>query len=574
MVLSALSIHAPYAAEDRLFSPTPGYVLAKDLPDTFSARATSVIIDIQDAFDGSTVHSEANQMVFDIGNKLHIESRPSTIRRRLIFAVGDTVSKSTLMEAEHLLRSEEFLADAIAEVKPGEDGSAEIKITTYDHWSTTPGVSLTRSHGSWEYWFGLVESNVLGTGQRLGFFLGHDRFRDTRWVDYNNNALTPLKLRLGASAAHLSDGFSYNLSLSRPLESRSEKYAFHASAGGLESSEWVYWDANAYARSLAPEARADSLEKALGGESRILLEFDRVATYNASLMATRSFGNRQKTNVSLFFDFKDRYNAGAVRAGNAALLEAADLPESIYRVNERTDFLSGIELSFYRYDYKTVRNYRNLKWNESVAVGWRLTNRIGNNLEFLGADNADFYFSHAFVYNNIWNNRHFLGSNLSLSYFLSPEGNFDEGYGSVYVGYQWKPIPLLASIFSTTWENYFAREASQQFLLGEATGLNGFPNEYYAGQARFLVEAEQRVFPQFEFGTLVPALAVFANAGNTYPTYDDFDLNDLHYSLGFGLRLGASKSVQKVVNHINLSWPIGEKGLSGPSFSIRAKKSL
>jgi hypothetical protein len=69
-------------------------------------------------------------------------------------------------------------------------------------------------------------------------------------------------------------------------------------------------------------------------------------------------------------------------------------------------------------------------------------------------------------------------------------------------------------------------------------------------------------------------MAVFANAGNTFPGYADFDWDKLHYSLGFGLRLGASKSTQKVVNHVNLSWPIGEKELSGPVFSIRAKKSL
>jgi hypothetical protein len=32
--------------------------------------------------------------------------------------------------------------------------------------------------------------------------------------------------------------------------------------------------------------------------------------------------------------------------------------------------------------------------------------------------------------------------------------------------------------------------------------------------------------------------------------------------------------VQKVVNHINLTWPLGEKNLTGPVLGLRASKSL
>ena len=52
----------------------------------------------------------------------------------------------------------------------------------------------------------------------------------------------------------------------------------------------------------------------------------------------------------------------------------------------------------------------------------------------------------------------------------------------------------------------------------------------------------------------------------------------MHYAVGIGLRLGASRSVQKVVNKINIAWPIGEKNLGPWSFfkylSISASKSL
>ena len=102
----------------------------------------------------------------------------------------------------------------------------------------------------------------------------------------------------------------------------------------------------------------------------------------------------------------------------------------------------------------------------------------------------------------------------------------------------------------------------------------GFPNFYYSGRAKVLVFAEQRFFPPFEFGTVVPAFAVFVNGGNTYRSQSAVDLSDMHYALGVGLRLGATRSVQKVVNHVNVVWPLGEKNLSGWSWGIRASKSL
>src|SRR5690606_3067421 len=110
--------------------------------------------------------------------------------------------------------------------------------------------------------------------------------------------------------------------------------------------------------------------------------------------------------------------------------------------------------------------------------------------------------------------------------------------------------------------------------LGEESGLLGYPNFYYAGHARLLYSAEQRFFPPWEFGTFVPALAVFLNAGNTWDRGETARWRDLHYAAGFGLRLGATRSVQKVVNHANLTWPLGEKNLSGPVFGVRASKSL
>lgn len=573
----AASPHPAQAQADRFFQPSQGFIRAKDLPEDFSAQVRSIQLAIKDAFEGSTAHSDAESYLFDLGNKLHIESRPGTIRRRLLFKEGDKVTKGTLLEAEKTLRQEEFLADAIIEVMPWQDGTAHIKVTTFDQWTTVPGFSVQRLGGKWVYWLGPVESNLFGTGQRLGFFLGHDQIRDTRWLDYNNNALTDQRLHLAAHTAWLSDGYSVYASLSKPLESRDSRYAFTATVSAVKLSEYVYFDANRL------KELPDSLAGKKAGVAHPLEQFAHVATHDVDLSVTRSYGYRTKLSVSPTFDRHDRYNDGAIGiyTRDADLVAALPLAQSARRPNERTDYLVGGVLSLYQYAYKTVQNFNNLKWSETLETGWRLSTKLAKNQEWMGAKNDDYLFSHSAVYNNAWWDAVFFNSNAGMRYFLGPDGKFDDGTANASGEMQWKPVPITSSYLAVSWNNLFASGQSQQLLLGEDNGLNGYPNFYYAGQARLLMEAEQRLFPSFEMGTLVPAFAVFLNAGNTFPGYSQMDLADLHYSVGFGLRMGLSKSVQKVVNHINFSFPLDKEFQHGSlwdkflyGFSIRAKQSL
>ncbi len=572
--LFVAAVAFPFVVEaqaDRFFKPTEGFTRAKDLPENFTGKVRSIQLEINDAFEGTTVHSDAEQYFFDMGNKLHIESRPSTIRRRLLFKEGEVITKGVLLETEKILRAEEFLADAIIEVMAWKDGTVHVIVTTYDQWTTVPGVSLQRLGGEWIYWFGPVESNLLGTGQRIGFFVGHDQFRDTRWLDYNNNALLAQRLHLTAHTAWLSDGYSTLVSVSKPLETRTDRYSFTASISAVEYSEYVYFDANQLSRIRA------SLADSVGGKAFSLRQFDRVATHDFNLSVTRSYGYKTKFNVSPTFDRHDRYNDGNTYTYGGSpgkiLLELPLAPTALVP-DTRLDDLLGLSLSVYQYNYKTVQNFNNLKWSETLETGWRISSKVALNQQWMGANNNDFYLSHSAVYNNAFWDAVYFHTSGSLKYFISSAGKFDDGYAAAASELQWKPIMLTSTFLSMGWSNYFASEQAQQILLGEDNGLNGYPNLYYAGQARLLLEAEQRFFPSLEVGTVVPAFALFANAGNTFPNYSKFDPDKLHYSLGFGLRLGASKSTQKVVNHINLSWPIGEKYLSGPVFSIRAKKSL
>jgi len=579
LVLSGLggSIVPALAAENRFFTPTPGYERVKDLPDSLAGRIGSIEFRVFDAFEGSESHSGIERTMYEIGNKLHIETREATIRRRLPFRSGDTVTVDGLRETEKHLRGEEFLADAIIEVKRQPDSTLAVKVTTYDQWSTVLGVSVGRKGGEWVGWLGPVESNLLGTGQRVGFFVSHDIERDSRWLDYSHTAFTPWRLKVLAQYAWLSDGYSYAFSLSNPFRTREQKWGFTVSASGYEFAESHYLSGNDLDR-LEDEGRLDSSSRGLLGKTNVLEQWQRTQNQSVYAGVTRAYGHSLKTSITPFYQRKVRdtvpgYGYGVPFSVRAAR-DSLGIPLARPGYDVRHEELLGATFGLYRYAYKTVHNFRNLKWSETIETGWRLDVSVAQNQKMLGATDQDAWFSYGARYNDAWHDALFLNSGASLSHFTDASGSLRNGLTSGSIEAQWKPVPLLATVVTAQHDRVFANPDGQKLSLGEESGLLGYPNFYYAGDNRLLASVEQRFFPPLEFVTVAPALAVFVNAGNAWDGSPLPKAGDLHYAAGVGLRLGATRSVQKVVNHLNLTWPLGEKNLTGPVFGIRALKSL
>lgn len=567
------------AARGRFFQPEPGYLRTLDLPEGFRARVAGIRIDVKDALEGSDAHTRAERAVFRLANRIHIESRPYTISHRLLFREGDEVTQGLLLETEKALRSEEFLADAIIEVGPETPQGRIIKVTTYDQWTTVVGGNLSiqdlkpmdvflgrwdkLGDREWEYGGGAWESNFLGTGTKLGGWYRHLLQRDMVEGRLVNTSVTPYGLQAGLYGAWLSDGHAYQLKVSKPLESRADRWAFATAFSSLQLSELLYFDANRLDD--LPASLADSL----AGSAHIQREYRKVTTDTVLLNLTRSFGTDLKFNVGPTFLWQDRYQKGT----DSAMMDLP-LPPSALGPDLRTEALLGVSASLYQYDHKTARNFRNLKWNETVETGWRLTARAAMNQEWLGATQTDFWLAQEAAYGEAWRDTWFAACSLSTGYFLAPDGELVDGRLDAGFEGQWRQHPRTSTILSATWSHLFAAPRSRQLLLGGIDGLPGYPSFYFAGQARLLAVAEQRFFPEFEVLTFVTSLAGFLAAGNTFPTYEDFDAGDLHYSLGASLRLGRSKSTTKMVQHINVSWPIGEERLEGVAVSVFAKRSL
>ena len=120
-------------------------------------------------------------------------------------------------------------------------------------------------------------------------------------------------------------------------------------------------------------------------------------------------------------------------------------------------------------------------------------------------------------------------------------------------------------------------DPDMQLLLGGDNGLRGYPLRYESGTSRGLLTVEQRVFTDwYPFRLARVGAAVFTDVGRTWGSgvignSDPGILSDV----GFGLRLGNTRSGLGNVLHIDFAFPLGNTaGIQGFQFLVQTFQSF
>jgi len=181
-----------------------------------------------------------------IATALHVRTRPSTVRRQLRFAVGDTVDTLRIAESLRRLRQRRYLADVEVEGTScsGTD-AVDLVVRTRDAWSTKAEVSMNSSSGGGtagttnqssgtSSTVGLEERNLLGSGRgaklyvrSFGSRLGAGVLLDDPWFlgsaysaqlgsdSYRDGA--DLRLRLAKREQSMFDVWGSSLTMARGI---------------------------------------------------------------------------------------------------------------------------------------------------------------------------------------------------------------------------------------------------------------------------------------------------------------------------------------------------------------------
>ncbi len=172
--------------------------------------------------------------VHRLANRLHVRTRPGTVRTQLLFAPGAPWSESIAQETARNLRALDYLVPERIEARPLGD-SVSVLVRTRDLWTTTPDINLESAGGTRYGAWGLTERNLLGLGTSVSVLYRKSMTGVSRSLTYDDPGLGAGHTRLRAALGKSSDGASRDLLVASPFYAEETRRSWSV-AGDAQTS--------------------------------------------------------------------------------------------------------------------------------------------------------------------------------------------------------------------------------------------------------------------------------------------------------------------------------------------------
>jgi len=525
---------------DRLASTRPPGVPDDAALEAAGARIGTITIRALDIFD--TSRPDEDTRLFRLANRLHRNTRNTTIVDRLLFREGEPYQARLLQESERLLRDTRYLYDASVTPVRYVEGVVDIEVVTRDVWTLNPGVSFGRKGGKSSSGFEVEELNLIGLGSQINFKQLNEVDRDITSVRYVDRQLGSSWWALEAEHSDFSDGGAKRFSLEQPFYSLDTRWA-----GGVSTFDTDRID-----------SRYDLGEEV--GEYLVDQRFK-----SAYIGYSKGLQGRFVTRWSLGVT-SDAREFSDVPGGNPDTLIPGD----------RKLVYPWIRVDWLENDFRAARNRDQIERTEDFQYGWNVSTRLGYSSSGLGAD------LNAFIFDSKLSKGFEFGEKKVLLLAAALEGRYEEGNFqdtllSASARYYHRQSDRRLFFASLNVDSGEKLDVDRELMLGGDTGLRGFPLRYQGGQGRWLMTIEQRAFTDwYPFRLVHVGAAAFLDVGGTwgrdpYASKTQGVLGDV----GVGLRLGNSRTALGNVLHIDLAFPInGDKSIKNMQVIIETKRSF
>jgi outer membrane protein assembly factor BamA len=517
-----------------------------DLPSDSELEAAGAVvgrvdIETRNIFDESDAR-ESNGL-YRLANHLHIRTKRSTVKAQLLFASGDKYRARTLAETERALRLLTYIYDAKVVPVRYADGKVDIKVITKDVWTLSPGISFGRAGGSNSTNFNLQDSNFLGWGKTLEVSHGSTVDRTSTSVDWSDPNVFGSRWTSDLTYANSSDGTQRFLRVARPFYSLDAPWSTKISALKFDRTVSRYNLGNIVDQFNDNE---NSYELS-GGVSRGLID---------GWTKRLTFGMRYDRDVFL--------------ATPVTSLPARQLPP------DRTLSYPFVGFQVLQDQYKKVGDENQIGRTEDLYFGTEVDGEVGWSNSAFGADRkAIMLAAKALRGIEITQLQQlFLTSNFSSRIEDGRARNLKADAGAKYY-WRWRTDWLLYAGLSGTVTD--ALDPDKQLLLGGDNGLRGYPLRYESGTSRALLTVEQRFYTDwYPFRLARVGGAIFADVGRTWGrgvigNSDPGLLKDV----GFGLRLGTTRSGLGNVLHVDFAFPLNNiAGIQRIQFLVQTMQSF
>ncbi|MGC1523379.1 MAG: BamA/TamA family outer membrane protein [Steroidobacteraceae bacterium] len=498
-------------------------------------------IDIRNIFDERDPR-ETNGL-FRLANRLHIRTKRSTIQAQLLFASGDRYLARQLAETERTLRLLTYIYDARVVPVRYADGKVDVKVITKDVWTLSPGVSFGRTGGTNQTKLNLQDTNFLGWGKTLQISRGSDvdRTSDTiQWMDPN---VFGSRWTSALAYSDSSDGSERSLQVIRPFWSLDAPWSTKITALSFDRTVSRY-----NLGDIVDQFNDNETSYELsGGISNGLID---------GWTKRLTFGMRYDRNI--FLPTPD------------TSLPAQQLPP------DRTLSYPFVGFDILQDKYKKVGDENQIGRTEDLYFGTEITGEVGLSNGAFGADrNAIMLAAKALRGFELTELQQlFLTSDFSSRIEDGRARNLIADAGAKYY-WRWREDWLLFAGLSGTVTD--SLDPDMQLLLGGDNGLRGYPLRYESGTSRALFTVEQRFYTDwYPFRLVRVGGAIFADVGRTWGNgvignSDPGLLRDV----GFGLRLGNTRSGLGNVLHIDFAFPLNNiAGIQRFQFLVQTMQSF
>jgi len=435
--------------------------------------------------------------VYGFANKLHVQTRADIIRQELLFASGDPLDPKILAETERNLRNLIFIRDAKIETIPRDNGTVDVRVQTFDAWSTVPELSFAKVGNEFTWGLGASERNLLGRGKQLELTFRHELERDSTNLFYRDPRVGGSRVAATIGYSDLSDGGRGQFSLLKPFHSLQTKWAFSCRLLGFDQLAPLYFN----------------------GERVIDL---------------RHIGRFGEIDVARAVR---RTSASAVRL-HLGYRKQEDEVEGTLR-----DFgVLQIGISTEQHRFLKLTHVNRFEVAEDFNLGNQASAFFGVSTPSLGGEPGTSYFF--FLSEQI-------GADLGVGHFVRGRttwrarhrrGEWENSLAVFRLDYVNKMAPRRTFLALARFIYGSNLDPEVQLTLGAQNGLRGYPVFQFAGDRSLLFSAEKRFFIADEVFRLASfALGVFADAGYAWPRPVKLSLSDLRADVGVGLLIGRNR---------------------------------
>jgi hypothetical protein len=525
----------------RIEEPRPADVPSDAELEAAGATIGAVEIATHNIFDESDPREQNG--LFKLANRLHIRTKHATIQAQLLFASGDKYQARKLAETERALRLLPYVYDARIVPVHYANGVVDIKVITNDVWTLSPGISYARSGGTNDTKFNLQDTNFLGWGKTLQVQRGSNVDRTSNSVGWTDPNVFGSRWTSQLDYSDSSDGSQRSVLLAHPFYS-------------LDAPWSTKITAISFNRTISRYNRGDIIDQFNDKENSYELSGGLSSGLNDGWVKRWTFGMRYDRNLFL--------------PAPITRVPAKLLPP------DRTLSYPFAGFSILQDAYKKIGDQNQIGRTEDLYFGTAVTGEIGYTSGAFGADRSAIVLASKALrgFELPSQQQLFLTGDFSSRIEGGRARNLIADAAAKYY-WRWHPDWLLYSALSGAVTHKLDPE--MQLLLGGDNGLRGYPLRFESGTSRALFTVEQRFFTDwYPFRLARVGGAIFADLGRTWGSgvignSDPGLLKDV----GFGLRLGNTRSGLGNVLHVDFAFPLSKvAGIQNFQFLVQTMQSF